>query len=360
MPKLSSKQDEATRAIIEHEQGIIKAATGFGKTVVVLKSIALARQKALVVVDKKHIAEQWRIRAREWLGIESGIIGDSAWEERGLTIALQQTLWSRKEELDRRNWWARFGFVCLDEQHHIPSRTYLEIIQSFPAKYRIGVSATKGKSPSKERISELVFGPVIFEHSELAIKPQVKVIDTNFKFNYHPTHKYRGKIKRNNYQAMIEALISDQYRNALIIKMIDWKGTNLVVSRRILHLQELEHMLRNKGYKDTFLMTGKESTARRQHIIDRADEGEVTIFSTVADEALDIPRLDRLYSVFPVRNPENIKQLVGRICRHHKAKLNPVCYDFVDKRVGVLMSQYKTRLYKYYKPHQLEVCRTGI
>jgi superfamily II DNA or RNA helicase len=66
------------------------------------------------------------------------------------------------------------------------------------------------------------------------------------------------------------------------------------------------------------------------------------ILATVADEGVDIPRLDRLHLVWPQRRELTIIQQVGRILRPHPDKLRPVVFDYVDSE-GMLAAQAAAR-----------------
>ena len=93
-----SHQDEFVERALAEEQGVWEAPPGAGKTVGVLELVRQAGQRTIVIVDKTNIARQWAERAQQFLSIEVGIVGDKKWEERDLTIALQQTLWARSNE----------------------------------------------------------------------------------------------------------------------------------------------------------------------------------------------------------------------------------------------------------------------
>jgi superfamily II DNA or RNA helicase len=357
---LRDDQERAVEEIVARSQGRIIAPPGKGKTVIALGAIARLRCPTLIIVEKKHIAQQWADRAKEHLGLELGIIGDNQWVEKPISIATIQTLWSRKEQLDEDNWWKYWSALFLDEQHHIPATTFSEIIQRFPARYRIGLSATKGKSAEKDHVSKLIFGRTLYEDKEVNIKPEIHIVETRFNFDYHPTRKVGRKVVRNNYQKLVTALVTDQARNSLIASTIvkNKDHCNLVLSRRLKHLEILRVMCTQQGIplSNCYMLTGKEPTDVRMEVYERADSGNCVIFSTVADEAVDIPRIDRIYLTFPAKNPEIIWQQIGRGTREHSDKEHgTIVYDFVDRNVDVTRNQFKTRLRGLYQQRELVV-----
>jgi len=363
---LRPNQEKAFNKIIENCQGLVMASPGFGKTTVGLYAACKLQQKTLILIDKTELAKQWIDRAKEQFDLELGLIGDKQWEEKDITIATLQTLRSREEELDAENFWDNWGAVFYDESHHASSDTYYRIINKFPAKYRIGLSATKGKSKAKEKISEFVFGKVIFEDKTNNLKPIIYKVNTEFFFDYQPTSKQGNRVTRNNYQKLINALIEDKDRNALIAKNIanDPKSCHLVISRRLQHLEDLMELTIELGFDRSrcFMLTGKESSDERLRVAKKGNEGAIAIFSTVADEGLDIPRLDRIHLVFPSKNHETIRQQVGRGLRNHPDKKETFVYDYVDQKIGVSKNQWRNRMYKYYKKNDfpIEVLGVGI
>lgn len=358
-PVASTEQLLALNALHGHLQGRVIMPPGKGKTVVGLWNIFSREGKSIILVDKKHIAQQWVDRAKEHFDVNIGFIGDNRWEEKDTTVALIQTLRSRKDQLD--GWWHKWSMLILDEQHHIPAETYTEIIQKFPAHFRFGLSATVGKSESKKKISELVFGPIIYESKQTQVNPTVQRVFTDFDFNYHPTRKRGNKIVRNNYQKMVTALIQDVSRNQLIAQQVckEPQAAHLIVSQRLKHLEALANICANNGMdvNRCWFLTGQESLEERMEVYEWADAGSCAVFSTlgVAGEALDIPRLDRLHITTPIKNEETLWQVIGRIARTHDNKSSAIVFDYVDREVEVLYNQYKHRLRACYQPKKLNV-----
>lgn len=251
-PKFTDEQKQAIQQLYIHMQGRIIAPPGKGKTIIGLGAIYKHKIPTLIIVDKKHVAQQWVDRAEEHFGRKIGFIGDNKWEEEFVTVALVQTLWSRRDELDA--WCKRWSMVILDEQHHIPAETFSEIIQKFPAYKRFGLSATVGKTESKKKVSELIFGPILYESKEAQLLPEVKIIPTKFDFNYYGTHKKtdgsgKTRVVRNNYQKMVTALCNDLDRNMLITNKICKEPDNahLIISNRLSHLNALRGLCQHNG-----------------------------------------------------------------------------------------------------------------
>lgn len=364
--RLRDHQDPAVRSMLFHENGIYQAPPGSGKTVAILEAIRRTRQRSIILVDKGNIAEQWRDRIQQFLGVHSGLIGDGVWDPGEITVALKQTLWSRRQELRSDGFFDEWGFVAYDECHHVTAETYQYVIQQFPARYLIGVSATPKRISWTFPIAKALLGPIFHEtpreqlqDSGILIQPKVVVVPTQFEFAFRSTKVNKGGYRvGNNYGAMMKELVEDANRNQRIIGLIKDNEYchNLVVGKRLGHLERLEDMLAGAGYGfPIYRLTGAQNRSERGEIAALAEETPCTIFSTIADEALDIPRLDRLYLIWPTRNISVVRQQIGRVERAAEGKTSAKVYDIYDKLNGVLRSQFNERLTGVYKTEDMEV-----
>jgi len=288
-----------------------------------------------------------------------GQIGDNVFEVSDyLTIATAQTLHSKFDQLRSDGFFNQFGLVCLDEAHHATANTYNRVMNEFSARYRIGVSATPDKT-GDFLMATSVIGPIIHETKPADVpnltRPEVIRVATEFNFAFQST---KNRWQRSNYPQMITALIRDRHRNELIAKTVKAEEGHhaLLISKRIEHLETLGAMISDLGYDGEIMMlTGSETREERQRVVQVANEDKCLILSTLADEALDIPRLDRLFLVFPQKNSGLIIQQVGRVERVHPDKPDAKIFDFWDAKVGPLDNQSRKRLFEVYKPRGYKV-----
>ena len=375
---LRDYQIRARDAIVDSISGIYMAPTGTGKTSVVLDAIRYLGQRSIVIVERTSLAEQWRRRCTDELGIEPGIIGYGKWEDQGpITIALRQSLWAKLDETSE-GFYRSFGFVCVDECHHTGSaETLIDLIQNFYAYYRIGVSATPDKNDDTFQVAKAVLGPIFHtttprEVGDKIIKPIVRVINTDFEFDYQSTQKVDGPkgrpvIQRNNYTSMMAALCTDERRNQLIVDLVVKETREdhscLVVSRRKGHLDILWTMLQNEfvllgELPPLFMLTGEQKDHEAADIAERINvENRAVLLSTVADEGLDIPRLDRVFLAYPQRKVYLVKQQIGRIGRTHPDKKDAIVFDFVDTRIDLIKGQARERMQRLYHLDGYDVVR---
>jgi hypothetical protein len=133
---LRSDQLEAFETIKEHDNGVLSATTGFGKTVLGAKLIAEKKVSTLVLVHTKELALQWLERLEQFLDIKYEVkvpltpkgrkkklmlVGQLGGGKKQLTgkidVALMQSMFKRdksvKEMIDD------YGMIIVDECHHV-------------------------------------------------------------------------------------------------------------------------------------------------------------------------------------------------------------------------------------------------
>ena len=370
-------QEAAVADLLSYEQGVYQSPAGSGKTVAALELARRAQQRTIVIVNNTHIARQWQERAEQHLGISTGILGDNDWDEQDLTVALQQTLWARRDRLS--GFWETWGLVILDECHHAPADTFYFTVQQFPALRRVGLSATPWKQKALATLVTASLGPIVTSTDRgmlvergVIVNPSVRILNSGFNHPFWPTHHLepdeetgalvcpkadkgcdrKGFTHRNNYTDVVKALVDDEGRNELlgleILRAYKQGRAVLVVSRRLKHLDNLARAAIKYGVdeEDVYRLSGKEKTSEKLAIYERAEDGQVVIFSTVGDEAMDIPRLDTIVLAFPGRNEGLIEQQIGRVARTHHEKLDPEVVDIRDN-MNVLEDQLKARMRVY-------------
>jgi superfamily II DNA or RNA helicase len=398
--ELRDYQEPAVEALVVSEQGQYQAPTGAGKTVVVLEAIKRVNQPAIIIVERASLAEQWATAVKKNLGIECGYIGEDRFDIQPVTVALRQAIWARMSELlymparirsIQRLFFDLWGALVIDEDHHATSDTLQEIIQRFTARYRWGVSATPRRDEDFWPILVALLGPIVHETThedagEALVTPSVRVLESGFEFDYRPTqiveridpktgevvisHRTGKPMQdrvQNNYNELLKELGLSFMRNHLISMWAEREANEghhvLIVSRRKDQLRHLRDLLPPDHHPrgvPTMMLLGGEPGSKKEEIqgdIERYSErGQGTILlSTVAEEGVDIPRLDRLFLVFPFRNTEIVKQPIGRIMRPHPKKTDAVVYDIWDKKIGLLADQYRGRRQQVYNKQGWDV-----
>jgi len=345
-------QSEAVAAMFQHEQGQIIRPPGTGKTQIALKFIAECQTRTLVLVHTKDILKQWKDYAEKAIpGIDIGVIQGSKVKIGHLTIATVQSV-KRFCEPGNKAFWRQFGCVIADEAHHGAAATWEHILNSCPAYYRFGFTASPTRADGMHPALKFLLGPIIHRQKfSSTVKLEVRPIRTRF---YYP---YRGKW---DWSQMVTALVQDEPRNDQIAQIIDNEVANgnsvLVLSRRIEHLERIA----DRCGHTCEILTGARRTDDRNRILDGFRSGaiQVVLATQLADEALDVPRLNRVVLAHPGKHEGRIIQQIGRAIREFPGKKDAVIFDMVDWRIGVLRRQWDQRK-RTYRQNKISIRQKG-
>lgn len=355
-------QMEAVKHMIEAKYGILKAATGSGKTQVGIALIKAFRRRALWLCHTADLLNQSRDRALQYIDPELiGTITDGKVNVgAGVTFATVQTM-SRLELQQYRDYW---DVVIVDECHRVSASAstftqYEKVLNHLSARHKIGLSATVARSDGLIRATFAMLGKVAYEVPESAVANRVmgvkvRAVDTDAEITDDCLNT-DGTI---NYVKLIEYLTTDNERNKLIArKIMEEKGHScIILSDRLAQLQKIRNLLPYEMQEDSVYIDGKmqskKAKAEREQALEDIRTGKKKyLFASVSlcKEGLDAPRLDRLFLCSPVKFSAVVIQAVGRIRRTFEGKGTPVVIDFVDKNIGYCERAYKERCRSYRK-----------
>lgn len=351
---LRPEQQKAAGAVLEHDIGVLSAATAFGKTVVAAYLIAKRSVNTLILVHRKQLLDQWIARLNTFLDIplkEIGQIGGGKRKPKGIIdVGMIQSL-SKKGIVD--DIVEEYGHLIVDECHHISARSFEIVARQSKAKYVTGLSATVIRKDGHHPIIFMNCGPIRFksdDKEQAAIRPfkhTVIVRETGFKLP--------RTFESNGYSAIHEiyaALISDEMRNHLIIRdVLDSVASNrfpVILTERREHLENLYKRLADK-IPNVIVMKGGMGRKQRRDVLEKLsnlpDEEEKVIIATgrYLGEGFDDPRLDTLFLTLPISWRGTLAQYAGRLHRIHDMKKEVIIYDYADLGVPMLERMYERR-----------------
>src|SRR5262249_6454990 len=128
------------RQAAAYDDGVLVAPPGSGKTVIACAVIAERATSTLVLVDRKALAEQWRTRIEQFLGIRPGQVG--AGRRKLGAVVDTAMLPSRARRDDVAELTRGYGQVIVNECHHLAAAAYDHSVKRMAAQFWLGLTAT--------------------------------------------------------------------------------------------------------------------------------------------------------------------------------------------------------------------------
>jgi len=333
---------------------ILGAKPGSGKTVLGIKMLSIIGRRALVVVPRENLVWQWMARIQEHSNLSKEQIGFICgkkvnWKDKEITVALVHTLATdRFGEGFRRN----FGCVIFDEVHSsVPPRTFSPVLAMFPARIRIGMSATLERDDGLDIIFRNHIGQV-YLRGNASGRMQAKVITHYFKGDSGYLHM--PSLAKNRRGMLLSLLAKNIVRNKLIVwyilSFLKSKRRVAVLSDRVEQLKILQAILKEelKKYPELIDITSGfyvgmlNKKVLKKSMLDRVARGANVILATYQkfDLGTDIQDLAGIIYGTPQKL---IEQKQGRAERGVKGKKIPVVIDIVDVMYKDTVKWFKHR-----------------
>ncbi len=340
--QLYDYQVEAVNAALALENCLIRAPTGSGKTTIAMALIGRVRVPALVVVWNSALREQWEERACKEFGLrpsDLGIIQAGKVRLRPITLAMQQSMIRLGDE-DRRAICSYFGAVVFDEVHRAAARSFTEVIDWLPARYRFGMSADEQRKDRKEFLIYDMFGRVAYEVDRSVLQARHFVLDVELRI--HPTGAELDWYRDDQvpYDRLIAALETDDLRTELAARIaaeeVAAGHQTIVFSQRREHCARLAAALVGHGLQPGMMLGGVESQAELQRTLGELKAGRLRVaVGTIqaVGTGIDLPAISRGVLATPIgSNRQLLGQVSGRLGRTAPGKKDAVLHYLFDER----------------------------
>lgn len=352
---LNYQQKYAALKMEAYDTGVLSASTAFGKTVVAAWLIAQRKTNTLVLVHRRQLLDQWKDRLAMFFDIPVQEIGEIGGGKNRLTgnidIGIIQSLFRKGRVKDLI---ANYGFIIVDECHHVSAFSFEQVLKEAKARYVLGLTATPERKDGHHPIVMMQCGPIRYK-----VKDKKQTQARPFKHMVIPrqtSFELPSSISNPTIHDIYAEIIRDNERNQLIIKdLLDAvkKGRNpLLLSERREHLDYFVSNLEGKVQNLVVLKGGmgkrqREAVAEQLANIKENEERVIISTGRYIGEGFDDSRLDTLFLVMPVSWKGTLQQYVGRLHRLNDNKKEVRVYDYVDVNVPLLMKMYKKRLRGY-------------
>ena len=342
---LRTYQEPAIEAASKKDFGIISAPPGSGKTIIGLKIIADKQQPALILAHRRHLLDQWIERIQGFLGIpknEIGRIGSGYTQQstkrknksnKAITVAMLQSI-GKLIEKEPDKLVNSFGTIIIDECHHMPARTYSNVISKLSPYYQYGLTATPFRKNTNDKIIFAHLGEIIVNIKPTDIeqykRPRLIVRKTSLDIPFNS--------KTDPFEVLSKVLVHDSARNKLLLKDITGeldKGKKVVIiTERTEHIEIFNQFLKQSF--ETIRLSGQDSETKRKLKWNTLKSGNYQALITTGQyfgEGSDLSNASCLFLVYPFSFKGKLIQYIGRVQR---SEITPVIYDYDDHKIEYL------------------------
>jgi superfamily II DNA or RNA helicase len=349
--KIRENQVEVINSYLtpEPRDGIISLQTGGGKTVCALYIASKIQIPTIVLVHNTFLRDQWIDRIKAFLpkariGTLQADVVDI--QNKDITVAMLQSV-ALKEYPSGT--FERFGFVIVDECHHIASEAFSRAVPKLTCKHMLGLSATPERKDRLMCVINWFLGPMLYK-SDTSDKVDEKVKVEVYEFV--GDEKYNEIIYNNSgvmfTTLMINKVVEYEPRNTMVAGLIedlaDEEGRQiLIMTDRVGHTKTLFDLLPDHK-KGMACILGRDVPAKTRAEWCASKKILIATYQ-MTKEGFDVATLNTLVMATP--RPD-VDQIVGRILRVEKKgrKVDPLIVDIVDES---FRRQFQERLSLYKK-----------
>lgn len=376
--ELYPEQKVAAEKMLEHDTGILSAATAFGKTAVGAYLVAQIKVNTLILVHNREIMKNWVEDFEKFLQIDEeppeyttpkgrikkrkSVIGRLYASHNSVTGIIDVVMISSLGKRDEINELVKnYGMVIMDECHHAGAQTSIDVLNEVNAKYVYGLTATPKRDDGQEKKIFMQFGPIRYRYTAKDKAKAQGIAHYVYPRFTRLVHSEGEQLKINEaYKAVIKNEIRNQQIVDDVVDCIRNGRTPLVLTKFKEHAAVLMEKLQKKS-DHIFLLQGGKSTKERDLIREKmrsVPENETVILVAIGKyigEGFNYPRLDTMMLTTPISYDGNVEQYAGRLHRDYEEKKDVIIYDYVDTHIRVLEKMYHKRL-RAYKKIGYELC----
>ena len=327
-------QEDAVRATLAKTRGLIRIATGGGKTNVIAMILAGIKVRSLILIHRETIYRQLIDRLGRTLGTKIGNIGSGKADPAPITVAMMQTMVQEKYKFLLKEYQA----VIIDECHHTPSDSMYSILKECSgAYYRFGLTATHKRDDGADMFMEAALGGLIYDLGPSELIRKGRLTKPKIFFIKVPIIPRWDLLSYSNQYS--KCVVEGHERNNAVLEgaklFYDLGKTCLVAVTQIRHGEALIKDFRERYPQiRTAFVKGEIDSDEKQSILKKLNEKKLdVVFSTsVFGEGVDVPSLGGIINAKAQDSQVDTIQLAGRALRKFEGKDYSLIIDFEDSQ----------------------------
>jgi len=322
--KLYDYQENAKNRLKSAKNGILEAPCGSGKTQIGLQLIKEIGGRALWLTHTSKLLNQSLERAKQYFKGDFGTITNGEVSiGKDITFATIQTM----SKLDIELYKNEFDVVVVDECHHCvgaPTKMmqFYKVVNNCNCRYKYGLSATLSRSDGLIESLYAIIGKKVYTITQRDVGDKIikaKYVPFEITEDYSLDYlNYDGTL---DFNKLINMLSFDNKRNSIIIdNVLKQDGKQLLLCHRIEQVKLLSQKLN--------------ASAIYSQVKEKCFDSNIIVATySLAKEGLDIPDLNVLHLITPIKDKGTIKQCAGRVERNISEKKQPLIYDYFDSKI---------------------------
>lgn len=356
--------------IDKYDRGIIKVATGGGKSLIAALVAAKLGKKAIIYVIGKDLLYQFHEFFEQVFNTKIGIIGDGNCEIADINIAsiwtVGQAIGLGKQEIlldseDSEKFLNKNKYNeilkllketkvhMIDECHMCAAETFQQLYKNISkAEYIYGLSGSPWRDDGADLLIESILGKYICNISASYLIANDFLAQPLIKFRVVPP--YPTKLEYNYKHVYKHYIVENDVRNGMILNitkaMVDKGYQTLVLFNSIKHGKILHELF--SQHMDCAILDGSDKKEVRDQVKKDLLAGKIkcVIASRIFDIGVDIPSLSGLVIASGGKSTVKALQRVGRVIRRYPGKKFAAIADFADQ-APFLLEHSKARFKIY-------------
>jgi len=363
-------QTEILDVIDKNDRGIIKVATGGGKSLIAALIAAKLGKKTIIYVIGKDLLYQFHEFFSQCFDEKIGIVGDGKCEIHDINIVsiwtVGQALGMDKKSIlldgdddekavgankyaDILKMVKETKLHIIDECHMSACETIQQVFKKTQAEHLYGLSGSPWRDDGADLLIESVLGKYIVNISASHLIKNDFLAQAIIRFRVVPPYHYElDKVYPSVYKKYI---VENDVRNGLVLDaaktMVEKGYQTLVLFNSLKHGKILYELFQE--HMNCAILDGSNDKDEREKVKKDLMNHKIdcVLASKIFDIGVDIPSLSGLVIACGGKSTVKALQRVGRVIRKYPGKKFAVIIDFVDQ-APFLETHSKTR-YKIYK-----------